>query len=261
MVAFYNRLQNLLSLSVGIASKAKLVWRSILFSVWIRLGNYGKQRLIKGKSFRVKIKINDQKKAITLRTQDMPLFSEILVDKSYLPSNDLASEGYIIDLGANIGLTAILIASHYPNNPLIAIEPSRKNITYLEQNLKHINNATTIHAAIDQADGTVGLFDSGLGYNSTITEDKSDYQVRSISMNSLLNSNDIHRISLLKCDIEGAEELIFNEDASWLQVVDNLAIEIHRQAFVSTITNILKMKGLIYQSKNESIYWFRRKTC
>lgn len=260
MTRLSRRISDLNAMSLDLKSKVKMIWYSMLFSCYIRMGNWGRSKLIKGKRLTLSVQVNDKTKVIILRTQDMPILSEILVNRVYLPTNSSLRKGHIIDLGANIGLTSILFACHYPDHPLIAVEPSRKNLTYLQENLELIHNCVVLHAAIDHRDRTVGLHDSGLGYNSTITESNFDYQVRAISLDTIIKSNQIKKISLLKCDIEGAEEFIFNENASsWLHIVDNVAIEIHRQAFIPTITEILDNNGLSFSSKTNSVYWFCRK--
>jgi hypothetical protein len=44
---------------------------------------------------------------------------------------------------------------------------------------------------------------------------------------SLLSSSGYDRISLLKMEIEGAEAVVFRDNAYWLHKVDAIAIELH----------------------------------
>jgi len=52
--------------------------------------------------------------------------------------------------------------------------------------------------------------------------------VKAIDIDHLLRKYGILNVSILKIDIEGAEEVVFNSDISgWINKVDTLVIEIH----------------------------------
>lgn len=143
----------------------------------------------------------------------------------------------IVDLGANIGLSAVYLASRYEDSPVTAVEPHPRNYYYLDHNSRSYDGQITpVHAAVSPVDGTAGLrLPAGMGYNNhscyqflSGTEGVSGSLVRAITPESL-GSNLQDEVGLLKVDIEGAEKALF-ESGSIDGLLDAslvLAIETH----------------------------------
>lgn len=64
---------------------------------------------------------------------DVTTLFQIFFAKEYEVALNISPQ-FIIDCGANIGLSAIYYANAYPQAKIIAIEPDRSNFKYLEIN-------------------------------------------------------------------------------------------------------------------------------
>jgi FkbM family methyltransferase len=134
----------------------------------------------------------------------------------------------VLDLGANIGLTAAWLATHYPVQRVIAVEPVGSNEALVRQNLaqNHVN-ALVLGAAVGSKDGSVNFVEraeSNFG--------RADYGAAGttpmISMNTLLKTHcSGERVDLLKLDIEGGEQELLGSNLEWLQNVDAIIAEFH----------------------------------
>jgi FkbM family methyltransferase len=173
---------------------------------------------------------------LRLRTSDVTLFSEILLDVQYdweLPSRP----GVIIDAGANIGLTSVFYANKYPQATIIAIEPERSNFEILRQNTALYPNIIALRAALWNEDRELNIVDPGDGRwdfwsfrTSTPGTSGTPAErglVRGLTVDRLMMDNGINYVDLLKLDIEGAEKEIFESPAGWIDRVGALAVELH----------------------------------
>jgi FkbM family methyltransferase len=164
---------------------------------------------------------------LRLHTSDTMVFGNVIMDEEYsfgLPS----SANVIVDVGANIGLTAIYYAKMFPNAQIFAIEPERSNFELMLKNVKIYSNITPIHAALWGNEGYIsiaaplpGAFGS---WGFTVSSKPGD--VRAITVSSLIRDFGIDHIDLLKVDIEGAEKEVF-EACDWQDRLDSIVIELH----------------------------------
>jgi FkbM family methyltransferase len=166
------------------------------------------------------------------RGADAFIHGEIFEQEHYrLPLNHPPAT--ILDLGANIGLTALYLARRYPRAAIACVEPFAANVQLLSQNLRinHID-AKIFAAAIDAEDGYVTMeidvndyghrIAASNGYGAAGTSD-----IPAISVPTLMKKMGWDRIGLLKVDIEGHEKVLFSRNCDWLHQVDALCIEWH----------------------------------
>jgi FkbM family methyltransferase len=134
----------------------------------------------------------------------------------------------ILDLGANIGLTSVWLATRYRAKKLVAVEPVTGNEALARRNLTQNNlDAVVIAAAVGCEDGSVAFTE-----HPESTFGKADFTAsgatRLISMRTLLDTYwDGGRIDLLKIDIEGGEQELLGSNFEWLQRVDAIIAEFH----------------------------------
>lgn len=164
----------------------------------------------------------------------------------------------VIDLGANIGLSSLYFSSHFPEAKLLCVEPTTENVEVLKRNLH--GKCDVEIAAISSTDGTIEFgmsewWGSGSAVkNIWFTRHSRDNRVEarsaqvrtvpSISLNTLLQKHEIEEVDVLKMDIEGAEEDVFNGNLDWLDKVKILVIEIHdKYVDGQDIRNKLKEKA------------------
>jgi FkbM family methyltransferase len=118
---------------------------------------------------------------------------------------------------------------------MIAIEPDPGNFKALEANLLPFKRQVRLlNAGVWTTPCGLLISDSpsgdGLEWSRVVRpcEAGEAVQIRGVTLEKVLKESGFKRISILKVDIEGAEEEIFARNyESWLSKTDNLAIELH----------------------------------
>lgn len=125
-------------------------------------------------------------------------------------SGRIKNSNISIDIGANIGITAIWMAKN--SNKVYAFEPEKNNLKRLKDNLKvnGIDNVEIVEKAVSDRDtvGVLNIFES-YGHHSLsanhISSPINTQQVDIISLEKFCNLNNISEIDFLKIDVEGFE--------------------------------------------------------
>lgn len=155
----------------------------------------------------------------------------------------------IIDSGANVGYTTLYFKSYFIDSQIFSVEPSNKNADYFKSNVFDLNiikNVRFYEKALSQK--------SGMKYSisrdfrdrkdwAITTESCEEGDIDGITINEIIDENNIDTVTFLKIDIEGAERYIFeNEnDVSFLKKTKIIALEIHDEFNIRTsICNCLK---------------------
>jgi FkbM family methyltransferase len=148
---------------------------------------------------------------------------EIFIDKIY--SQRLPDHPYIIDCGANIGLSVIFMKKQYPNAEIVAFEPDEQNFKILKKNVEEggYSNIELRKEAVWIENTTIHFTSNGTTDSRISPEGLGSVQVVAIRLRDLL----IRKIDFLKIDIEGAEFQVIKDIAERLEMVDNMFIEYH----------------------------------
>lgn len=182
-----------------------------------------------------------------LNRGDLQSLREVWMDEHYrLPLHLWPNTA--IDLGANIGLTSVWLATRLGCQRILAIEPSRENARLLSRNLNqnHIVGEV-LSAAVGPTDGWVG-FAAHEASNLGKTVREGGVTVRMLSMDTILRHlNTDEAVDLVKIDIEGGEADLFAGDVRWLQRVRCIIAEFH-PGFVDygQIIATLHREGFVY---------------
>jgi FkbM family methyltransferase len=140
------------------------------------------------------------------RVEELQIFEEIFVDRTYPVERVPFTPDVVIDCGAFCGMFTVLARARFHSAKFIAIEPEPANFRRLSRNLA-LNNATveTLPVAVGVAEGIVRFTGGGFG-GHIVTEGEagSSIEVRLISLAALLRQLKPERL-VLKLDIEGAE--------------------------------------------------------
>lgn len=178
-------------------------------------------------------------------TSDLWTVMETFERKIYLPLCTLSDVRVIVDLGANIGDTAVFFAQHYPHAKVIAVECDDSNYQLLLTNIKKYPNIIPVKAAIWSQNKRLYV---GQGkeknaiYTYASAADKADaeVEVQGVTMDELMRNHQLQKIDVLKIDIEGAEKELFEHDCSWLSDVQAIGIEFHDQRIKGCTTAFFK---------------------
>jgi FkbM family methyltransferase len=170
----------------------------------------------------------------------------------------------ILDLGSNIGMTAIYFHRCFPNAELACVEPIPGNLNALRKNLRlNAVKATIISDAINSTDGRLLMEVSQKDYGHRVAEvDKTSerqyIEVPAVSVPTLLRMLKWNRIGLLKIDIEGHEKILLSENASWLDLVDTICIECHDDFSSSDLRSLTERFGFFPPERLPGIWLLRR---
>ena len=165
-------------------------------------------------------------------TTDFCVYRQVLVFEQY-KIKGLKPENVkvIIDLGANIGLSAIYFIDRYPHAQIIAVEPEKANYDLMARNVDDLPGIHCMHNAVWNAHKSLGVFDSGSGeYGYQVKEESTEEKsvIQSVTINDIIEKYQLQKIDLLKIDIEGSEKELFSDNYStWLHKVGCIVIEVH----------------------------------
>ena len=135
---------------------------------------------------------------------------------------------FIIDGGANIGLSIIYFKTLYPNAKIIAFEPDKKIFEYLKFNIESFGfrDVELINKGLWDKETTLRFFSEGSdgGRIATKVDNKDIIEIETLKLSSYIKDK---HIDFLKLDIEGAETKVLREIESYLQNIKNIFIEYH----------------------------------
>jgi FkbM family methyltransferase len=167
-----------------------------------------------------------------------PSLAEPIVTASqYLEFAALSPGMTVLDLGAYSGLTSILFARQVgAAGTVVAIEADAANVECLRRNLA--NHAKHSQARIELCEGAVWSTDGELAFSSEGNMGSSAAtivggnrgavrQVPSYTLNTIARRYHLSRVDFIKCDVEGAERVIFKNDAFFERFLPRIVIEPH----------------------------------
>jgi len=209
--------------------------------------------------------LNSRRLPLILRrgSSDFSVFRQVILEDQYGMSK-INDPRFIVDAGANIGLSSVVFLERFPKCQVLAIEPDPQNYAMAQRNLAcYGERCRLLPVALWHEAGTVavqrGEFRDGLDWSCQIVPavEHSEITVASRTMNSLMEEVSFPRIDFLKVDIEGAELEVFGEgDCRFLAKTICCATECHgpecRDVFIQTISSY----GFSWRNEGElTIAW------
>ena len=168
------------------------------------------------------------------RPIDWYTVESLILEEEYGPIKYLfldQNPSVIIDAGANIGLFSIYVLSLWPNVKVFSIEasPETYEILKLNHNRNPANQWNIQNYAVWGEDGYVNFSNDGFSSGWHVTKETSHINVPSIRLDSFIDKHveGALKISLLKIDIEGAEEIALLASQHILEHIESLLMEIH----------------------------------
>ena len=175
--------------------------------------------------------------SLRIDDSDIRVFKQIFVDNEYDSLNLPDNAKKIIDLGANIGLSALFFIKKFPSARIVAVEPDAVNFSIMEKNLEKFSKSVSLlQAAIWPTDGEVSLVEEddnhvslgAWGYRTEASKDNSALSVKALTIPTIMKQYDMDFVDILKVDIEGAEYELFEKNyEDWIDKVGLVIIETH----------------------------------
>jgi FkbM family methyltransferase len=183
--------------------------------------------------------------ALRRRTSDLATFEQVFANNDYnlrrlgrwdeiLRLYDaICKDGtpLILDLGANIGLSALYFAKNWPAAHIIAVEPDKENFRVMRKNLDGLRNTLPVNAAVASEDGAVRIVDPTAESWALRTERAAPGAtdtISAVSVESLIERAPRNcKPFIAKIDIEGFESELFSQNTDWLRSFPIIIIELH----------------------------------
>lgn len=188
----------------------------------------------RGRSGLVPIDVEGYEHPVWVRggTSDLDVLAQLMVHHE-LGFDMPVPPQWIIDIGANIGLSAVYFARRFPGARILAVEVEAENFEVLMRNSAPYPQITPIHKAVWCEGGRVRITNPdaqpwSFRVESTRPDDPDG--IEAVSINDLVAQFSIPRIDLLKMDIEGSEREVLSDGLHpWIGRTGVLAVELHER--------------------------------
>jgi FkbM family methyltransferase len=149
--------------------------------------------------------------------------NEIFIQRIYEQS--LPQNAFILDCGANIGLSTIYLKKICPTAHIIAFEPDPINFELLHKNIQSFKfeHVELIQSAIWKENTTLNFSASGSMASGVHLGGNNNIQVDAVRLKDFLT----REIDFLKIDIEGAEIEVLRDIRNDLACVKTMFLEYH----------------------------------
>lgn len=144
-------------------------------------------------------------------------------------------DGLIVDAGANIGTSAIILRKKFPFARIILIEPFEENLMIAKMNTQNLNVEYVLAALVSENSTNIPLRNRGTGeVGFTIVDtpaDKPDAveiaKVNGVSLAAIIAGE--RKLGILKMDIEGSELELFKNCPNTLRKFSAVFVELHER--------------------------------
>jgi FkbM family methyltransferase len=204
---------------------------------------YAEYRKVLKNGGRSKLKIHFKGHPFILTDSQSFLFmhDEIFVKEIYKFQAEKAP--FIIDCGANIGMSILYFKELFPKAEIIAFEPDPTIFKILNRNISsfNLNNVKTINSALGTLEGKVDFYSEGSdsGRIGQHIEKSNKISVSQVLLSKYLTKE----VDLLKIDIEGAETDVIEEIRNELSFVKRIFIEYH--SFINKESTLDRILGVL----------------
>jgi len=212
----------------------------------------GLKYLIKSKSFKFAKNLKDKSHRISslawnnnkvyyrTSSSDMTLIYEILLKSKYKREYYFPEDinpKVIFDIGGNIGITSIYLASLFPDAKIYTFEPLKENFQILQKNTSQFKNIKAFNIGLGLENGSFKVYLSdnkenygGVSFYSevegSLSEPFTECEVKNV--NDFIVEFDINSVDLIKIDTEGAEyDILTSLNVDFLKKTSWITGELH----------------------------------
>jgi FkbM family methyltransferase len=159
----------------------------------------------------------------------------------------------ILDIGANVGATAVYFHAAYPTAKIFCYEPSLENYQCLKENTKYFpNQIQAFHYGLFNQDDEVPLYQgaTNTAQNSVMKSGETSQISEVIQLRNVkeeLQRLNLSDISILKIDTEGCEIPILQELFNYTQNIDIIYLEYHSEGDRLELGRMLKPNFILYR--------------
>ena len=153
---------------------------------------------------------------------------------------------YILDCGANIGLSVVYFKQLFPHSRIVAFEADSQIFEILNRNVTSFgyDDVELVNRAVWNCETDLNFTSDGAdGGRLSVSNDKPDNVVKTVRLRDYLD----RRIDFLKIDIEGAETVVLEDCGDALKNVESLFVEYHsfaeQQQTLNNLLEILSQAG------------------
>lgn len=170
--------------------------------------------------------------SVSRHNADLTVLAENLFRDQYRLKRIARDDMVVVDIGAHIGIFAVVCASLCRNARVYSYEPECSNYALLKENARQ-NPALGIQPSNKAVTGTGGseilFLSEGNSGGHSILGNKGDFQeVECTTLGDILASLPVDRIDLLKIDCEGSEyDILLSTEQKVLQRIDRIVMETH----------------------------------
>lgn len=205
------------------------------FSSFVKYTWHQKTKLPKSGEFQLTSKYASAPLSCRGGTSDIDVFKHIYVIREYSCLEHFEAPELIIDCGANAGFSTSYLLNNFPTAKVVAVEPDQGNFKMLCKNTESFGErCIPINAGVWSKNCGLKFseipFGDGREWAVSVREakDSEESDVKALDVASLIKQSGLERVTLLKIDIEGSEDEVFNgSHTQWIDQVDNIIIEIH----------------------------------
>lgn len=243
------RLKNQLARRDQFADRA-----SWLADMYVRVLNWKSSLPLPGRKriFRIRPAAVAQPLTVRPNTTDLPCLCEIFTAGEYSDYAEFCPKrvSTVLDLGGNVGMSVRFWQEKFPDVKILVVEPDEGNIAQLMKNVlagPSPSRVETVQAFAAAAAGQAGIDRSSGEWTFHMTENShaGEPLVPKIPVGVLIEklAGTADQISLLKCDVEGAEAEIFADCGNWISKVISAVVETHPPYGPALLLNDLRKAG------------------
>ncbi|KKR28861.1 MAG: Methyltransferase FkbM family [Candidatus Woesebacteria bacterium GW2011_GWA1_39_8] len=201
------------------------------------------------------------------RDQLMTVKSVFLDEDWYTKSDNLK---VIFDLGGYTGISVAYFLLKYPKATVYVFEPNPYNVAYLIKNYSNNPKVIISDVAVGSTDGEMELYTTNdRSLSSSLSSNHSNLAQVQMVKTKMFDTicREIENIDLLKFNIEGAEENIFESKAIYTKV-DMFIGEVHGDLiskkyslgeFKKNLSQVFFIAEQIFTQKSQRGIWFGKR--